>query len=88
MAVILLLAAACAVLFFNMPAQKYKRQISLGEKYLNEMKYDEAAAAFTAAIKIGPTAEAYIGRAKAYAGNGDYEKSKEGVKILKATRQI
>lgn len=52
-------------------------QLELGRKYLTEMNYSEAIAAFTEAIKLNPDdIEAYLGRAEAYAAMGEYEKAK------------
>ncbi len=51
-------------------------QLELGRKYLTEMNYSEAIAAFTEAIKLNPDdIEAYLGRAEAYAAMGEYEKA-------------
>ena len=51
-------------------------QLELGRKYLTEMNYSEAIAAFTEAIRLNPDdIEAYLGRAEAYAAMGEYEKA-------------
>lgn len=50
------------------------QQLSLGNKYLDDLDYEEAIAAFEAAIEIEPKMEkAYIGLAEAYIGLGDYD---------------
>lgn len=46
-----------------------QEQLDLGQRYLQELNYTEAIAAFTKAIEIDPRrAEAYAGRADAYMG--------------------
>ncbi len=55
-------------------AKNTASQLELGRKYLTEMNYSEAIAAFTEAIKLNPDdIEAYLGRAEAYAAMGEYE---------------
>ena len=52
-------------------------KIELGQKYLTELNYTEAVAAFTEVIKIDPSnIEAYAGRAEAYKGLKQYEEAK------------
>ena len=58
-------------------ASKANEKIELGQKYLTELNYTEAVAAFTEVIKIDPSnIEAYAGRAEAYKGLKQYEKAK------------
>lgn len=58
-------------------ASKANEKIELGQKYLTELNYTEAVAAFTEVIKIDPSnIEAYAGRAKAYKGLKQYEEAK------------
>ena len=60
----------------NSPAH----QLSLGEKYLSEMKYEEAILAFNKVIEVDPAnVEAYLGMAEAHIGLGDVE---EAIRIL------
>ncbi|MCM1124344.1 MAG: tetratricopeptide repeat protein [Eubacterium sp.] len=73
---LLLIAAAFLVgmILFNRPANRLSRQLDLGEKYLEEQNYAQAVVEFDKAIAIDPMNErAYIGKAKAYVGMGDYE---------------
>ena len=57
-------------------AKSKANQLELGRKYLTEMNYSEAIAAFTEAIRLNPDdIEAYLGRAEAYAAMGEYEKA-------------
>lgn len=52
----------------------YQKQYELGQKYLDELKYEEAVEAFTAAIEIDDKKpEAYVGRADAYTVLGYWE---------------
>ena len=58
-------------------ASKVSEKIELGQKYLTELNYTEAVAAFTEVIKIDPSnIEAYAGRAEAYKGLKQYEEAK------------
>lgn len=56
------------------PANKLKRQIKLGQKYLNEMKYEQAILIFDEVIEIDPKClDAYMGKANAYMALEDVE---------------
>ena len=58
-------------------ASRVSEKIELGQKYLTELNYTEAVAAFTEVIKINPSnIEAYVGRAEAYKGLKQYEEAK------------
>lgn len=58
-------------------ASRVSEKIELGQKYLTELNYTEAVAAFTEVIKIDPSnIEAYVGRAEAYKGLKQYEEAK------------
>lgn len=58
-------------------AAKAVEKVELGQKYLTEMNYTEAVAAFTEVIKIDPSSiEAYAGRAEAYKALKQYGKAK------------
>ena len=53
-----------------------QKQMELGRKYLTEMNYAEAIAAFTEAIKLNPDdIEAYMARAEAYAALKKYDEA-------------
>ena len=78
--IVVLLAMVGVVAHNNSPAVRLKKQLSLGDKYLAELNYDDAIAAYEAAILIYPKAEsAYVGIAKAYMGKEDYEKALDAV---------
>lgn len=83
---VLITAAACviilllAILLLHSNSGKkvpsLEDQLALGQKYLEEMDYDDAILAFEAAIEIDPKCEeAYVGLASAYVGLGNYEKA-------------
>ncbi len=78
------LLIAVGVLIFVMSdssAKKYEEQLKLAERYLDELDYDKAIAAYRAAIDIDPKAEdAYLGLADAYAEKGELQAA---VDILK-----
>ena len=60
--------------------KKYNDQLELAERYLDELDYDRAIAAYKEAIEIDPRqAEAYLGLANAYEESGDIE---EAIRIL------
>ena len=69
---IAMLLAACAT-----GATDTAEKIELGQKYLTELNYTEAVAAFTEVIKMDPSnIEAYMGRAKAYKCLEQYDEAK------------
>ena len=64
--------AACAT-----GATDTAEKIELGQKYLTELNYTEAVAAFTEVIKMDPSnIEAYMGRAEAYKCLEQYDEAK------------
>ena len=68
------IAAIIAVIWENAPAQKQAKQLELGNRYLEEMNYEQAKVVFEELISIAPSnVGAYLGAAKAYAGLEDYE---------------
>lgn len=53
-----------------------REQMRLGDRYLDELDYERAVAAFEEAIEIDPkNVDAYMGLAQAYAGLQDYQKA-------------
>ena len=71
-------AALAAVLLTSCAggAATYEKQMELGRKYLTEMNYAEAIAAFTEAIKLNPDdIESYMARAEAYAALEKYNEA-------------
>lgn len=69
---VMLLFTAC-----SSKATNAADKIELGQKYLTELKYTEAVAAFTEVIGLDPdNIEAYMGRAEAYKGLKQYDDAK------------
>lgn len=59
-------------------AKKVKEQLSLGEKYLTELDYEQAIAAYELAIELDPKCEeAYLGLAEVYIAAGEFDKAEE-----------
>ncbi len=87
-AAVAVLLIAVGVLIFVMPsssAKKYEKQLKLAARYLDELDYDKAIAAYKAAIDIDPKSEdAYLGMAEAYVEKGELQAAvdilKEGLK--------
>ncbi len=96
---ILIVAILAIVLFVGYysystaPSQKLKRQLNLGEKYLTELNYEQAVAAFKEALSIdAESAEAfnglrsaYFGWADTYAQQGDYDTA---IKLLEEANEL
>lgn len=75
------------VLTLNDDAKKVKKQLELGQKYIEDMDYEEAIACFDQALEIDPlSVDAYEGKADAYIAMEDYESAKDtlegGIKVL------
>lgn len=69
---VMLLFTAC-----SSKATNAADKIELGQKYLTELNYTEAVAAFTEVIGLDPdNIEAYMGRAEAYKGLKQYDDAK------------
>ncbi|MBP3595452.1 MAG: leucine-rich repeat protein, partial [Lachnospiraceae bacterium] len=59
-------------------AKSVEKQLSLGEKYLDELDYEQAIASYLAVIEIDPKNEdAYLALADIYMEMGEYEKAEE-----------
>ncbi len=85
--IVVAIAVIASLIVYNSPSQKVKRQLSLGQKYLEELDYDNAIQAYRTAIAIDPMSEdAYIGIANAYIAQGDDEGAlailKEGIEAM------
>ena len=66
-AALVILVVIGMVAFSNFPSQKIKKQLDLGQKYLTELKYEQAVAAFKEALDIDPNNEdAIAGITKTY----------------------
>ena len=76
--IVILLAIIVGISIYNTPANKLSRQLDLGNRYLEEQNYEQAIVEFDKAIAIDSmSAEAYLGKAQAYEGMGDYESAIE-----------
>ena len=72
--VALIVLIVTGVLVFGSPKFRYERQLSLGNKYLDEMDYERAIASYEAAIEIDPkNPEAYKALAELYIAMNDTE---------------
>jgi len=61
-------------IYNSIPSIKLRKQLDLGQKYLEEQNYDEAIIAFESAIKIEPmSVDAYLGLVDAYVALDDIE---------------
>ena len=59
-------------------ARKVEEQLKLGVTYLSELNYEQAIAAYQAAIEIEPKCtEAYLGLADIYTELGEFAKAEE-----------
>lgn len=77
-AVIVLAVLVLAVIFVNSGSDQNKLTglLDLGQKYLEEMSYEDAILVFDEAIAIDPKcAQAYMGKAKAQYSLGQYEEA-------------
>lgn len=83
---LLCLLAAGAVLYLNSDGVKVRKQLDLGQKYLNELDYEQAIASYEAVLDIDKeNVDAYLGIAEAYVGLEDYEGA---VDILKTGYEL
>ncbi len=63
------------------PNRKYEKQLKIAQRYVDELDYEKAIAAYKAAIEIDPKRpEAYLELAEVYEDNGNYD---EAIRILK-----
>lgn len=73
---VVLFALLVGISIYNTPANRLQRQLDLGNKYLEEQQYEQAALAFEQAIVIDDRClEAYAGGVEAYLGAGDMEEA-------------
>lgn len=74
---VVLVLCVLAICIFAVTAGGNRRldaQLELGARYLEEMDYEQAVAAYTTALEIDPrSADAYLGLAEAYVGLGEYD---------------
>lgn len=81
---LVVIAALCAAgygIWYQMPQQRFTRQMDLGERYLNDLDYEQAVAAFSTALEILPDNEeaedalsgTYVSWSDSYVSEGDYQ---------------
>lgn len=81
--VVLILTAAIliGVRTFGGSGRKLQEQLELGARYLEEMDYEHALAAFNAALSIDPkNADAYLGLVEVYIRTNDFESALKDAK--------
>ncbi len=67
-------AVIIAIMLLNTGGSSVAEQLALGDRYLDEMDYEQALATYLAVIETEPkNAEAYLGAAEAYIGMDDTE---------------
>ena len=82
---IVILGTVIMVVHSNSPAVRVRKQLEIAQRYLEDLDYEQAIAAYEAAIAIDPKNEAaligmgdaYIAWSKSYSDTGDYEKALE-----------
>ncbi len=75
---VIVIAAITTVAIYNTPMNRYNRQLSLGNRYVDELDYERAIAAYRAAIEIDPNnPEAYKALADLYIAIDDNESALE-----------
>ncbi|MBR0093300.1 MAG: tetratricopeptide repeat protein [Lachnospiraceae bacterium] len=76
-AAIALAAGIGVYVYSNSPARRLQQQLDLGTRYLSELDYDQAVAAYEAALEIDPkSVDAYLGLIDAYLAQGDAENAR------------
>lgn len=75
---VVLVVVIGASIYSNSAAVMEKKQLDLGQKYLDNLDYEKAIASFEAVIKIDPmNTEAYLGISEAYVGLNNLNKALE-----------
>lgn len=71
---VVLLAIFIGINMYNAPKRQLAEQLDLGNRYLEEMDYEQAVLAFTKAIEIDPmSVDAHLGLVEAYIRQGDFD---------------
>lgn len=77
-AILMVIAVIGIIAIYNCKDARLKRQLSLGDKYLDEFKYEDALLEYQIAMAIDPkAADAYVGTANAYIGLNAYDLADE-----------
>lgn len=73
---VILVVAVTGILVLSNPQRKYDKQLSLGQRYLDELDYEKAIVAYRAAIEIAPkNPDAYEALAEIYMEIGEPEEA-------------
>jgi Tfp pilus assembly protein PilF len=81
MAVALLICVTIIIVSSQSTSKRLAKQLDLGQKYLEEMDYEQAIVAFNKAIEIDPmSVEAYLGMVEVYIRTTDFETALEYAK--------
>ncbi len=76
--IVVIITLLVGISISNSSAGRLREQLELGQKYLEEMKYEEAVVAFNNAIEIDPmNADAYLGLTEVYICTGDFDTAYE-----------
>jgi tetratricopeptide (TPR) repeat protein len=81
--VVVLIAVVAGICFgiYNSPAKKLAEQLDLGQKYLEEMDYEQALVVFNKVIEIDPmNVDAYLGVVEVYIRTGEFDTALEYAK--------
>ena len=84
-AMLIVLAIAASVIFisYNSPSKKLDRKLALADRYMTELKYEEAIALYKEVLEIEPrNIKAYSGLFDAYINSGNKEKALEVLDTL------
>ena len=74
-AAVIALVVVTMVMSSASPSKRLQQQLDLGERYLSELNYEQAIAAYEAALELDPkSADAYIGLVKVYDEQEDMER--------------
>ena len=90
-AVLLIAVIVIVILVVSSSGKSVNDKLALGDRYLSELDYDKAIAAYKEVLDIDPeNADAYLGIAKAYEGQGIIENAiatlEEGYMVVKDER--
>ncbi len=81
-AMVVLIVLAVSFGFYNAPANRVSRRMNLGQKYLEEQKYEQAIVEFNKVIVIDPmNVEAYLYKSEAYIRLNDWQSALETLQI-------
>lgn len=81
MGTVVALILVVVIVYMNFKPLDLQEQLDLGQRYLEEMNYEEAIVAFNTAIEIDPmNEEAYLGLVESYIRTGEFDAALEYAK--------